>query len=249
LEDARAIVGLSNAHNLLLESKIVLQSVNVCYVNSSLNREQEGEVFTVAAMLSILRDDLDITSFQENAICLNRSEASLQSHLKYRSMDGFGNNLKHPYWGVANTPFGRFGPKTYADKIHTIRKGFRVSQELPNPREIVEKVLKQAKKTPRTSNILNTMLVAFIVYVPIDIGHSVPTETSSNTRINCCSVGNKNVLSPSVRHSSCMPLSIPKEDLFYKASGVGCLSHVRSQLASTQSEVQFGKLLRVSERT
>lgn len=234
------IVSLRNSQNLVLESR-ALSTLNSGYVNSSLTTEQEAEAFTLTAMLSVSRDASNLSSFQDNAVCLNRSEIVLKTWPKYRAFDGFGNNLKHPYWGAAEMPFGRFGPKTFADGIYTLRKSDRTLKNLPNPREIVEKVLKPAKKTPRNSNFPNTMLVSFIVYVPTDIGHSNPVETSNKTRIQCCSSGNKNPLPQSVRHSSCIPISVPKDDWFYKSSNVGCLSHVRSELASAPSDVQFGE--------
>jgi Animal haem peroxidase len=159
---------------------------------------------------------------------------------KYRSIDGFGNNLEHPYWGAVDTSFGRFGPKTFADGVNLIRKSDRTYQYLPSPREIVEKVLKVAKKTPRTSNISNSLLIQFLAFIAVDTSDSLPS--GKERQIPCCSAGNKAILPRKVRHSSCAPISISKDDSFYNSFDVRCTRFIRSQLVSSPSGVQFGEI-------
>jgi Animal haem peroxidase len=230
---------------LILESKGIPSTLNVGYVNSTLATSQEADAFTLAARFSIVRDGSNASLFQDNSVCLNRQETSITFRPKYRSMDGSSNNLKHPSLGAAETAFGRFGPKTYADGVYTVRKSDRVSQYLPSPREIVENVLKKALKVPKTKNISNTLLISFLVYIANDLGHSAPVAPNDPTqRISCCTAGNKAVLPRSIRHASCIPIMIPKDDKFYNASGVRCSSLVRAQLVSSPSSVQFGKLFK-----
>jgi Animal haem peroxidase len=50
-----------------------------------------------------------------------------------RTLDGSGNNLRHPDWGKAGTPYSRVGPENYADGIGTMAAG-------PPPRYISNRV-------------------------------------------------------------------------------------------------------------
>lgn len=233
---------MSRGQNLIVESKGIAPILNVGYLNTTLTSSQEAEAFALTAKLFISRNGASLTSFQDYAACLNRVETSVSSYPQYRTMDGFGNNLKHPYWGASETPFGRFGPKNYADGVFTMRKSDRVSQYLPSPREIVAKILKKAPKAKRTSRITNSLLLQFLVAFSHDAGHSLPVAANDGSRIGCCLKDNKGILPRQARNSACIPIPIPKDDAFYNASGTRCTSVVRSQTVSTPSGVQVGKI-------
>lgn len=216
--------------------------LSVGYSNSTLTPEQEADAFTVVAGMTI-RDGGSLASFQDNAVCLNRVETAVASRPKYQSMDGYGNNLAHPFWGNAETPFGRFGPKNYADGIHSLRKSDRTSLDLPSPREIVDKVLNKVKITQRTSKKLNSLFLQLIVALAHDVGHFSPVDPLNKAqRIGCCLPGNKAEIPGHSRHSACIPIEVPKDDEFYKKSETTCIGLVRSQMVSTPSGVQFGEI-------
>ncbi|VDN57478.1 unnamed protein product [Dracunculus medinensis] len=73
-------------------------------------------------------------------------------HSKYRSYDGQCNNLNHPFWGVAQTPFRRNLPPIYENGFNTpvgwdpnkLYFGFKK----PNPRSISMKLISTDEITP-----------------------------------------------------------------------------------------------------
>jgi hypothetical protein len=76
------------------------------------------------------------------------------------------------------------------------------------------------------------------------LGHQVPVDqVGTTTSTRCCSSGNAEVLSGDLSHSACLPLEIPDDDVFFSPAKVGCLNMVRSQIASSPADVQFGKLM------
>jgi peroxidase len=117
--------------------------------------------------------------------------------------------------------------------------------DLPNPRKIVLDILLKAEKKPRNPfNEPNQLLLLKILYVTHDMAHQVPVEAFDNCKeIRCCSSGNKKVLDPSVSHSACLPISIGKDDEFYKKADVGCLNMIRSESSSLPSIAQHGEVL------
>jgi peroxidase len=165
------------------------------------------------------------------------------SHPKYRSLNGYGNNLKNPYWGMAGMPFNRFGPKNYNDNAHTIKKSV-TGKPLPNPRDLVQNVLKKAQIFPRTANQPNQMYNYAILTITHDVAFQVPVEAFDNCKdIRCCTRGNKKVLDKKDLHSACMPISIPEDDPFYKPAGVGCLNMVRAEVATSPAKIHYGEIL------
>lgn len=213
------------------------------FINLWLADTRKADVFTTTAELMSDRHRGDLSSFEEHASCLQRFETPLTSHAKYRSIDGYGNNLKHPSWGAAGTPFARLAPKRYDDKVYSIRKSVTGS-DLPSPRKIVRDVLLKAKKTPRTSNIPITLINLIVLYATHDMAHQVPVEAfDTDKAIRCCGSGNHHVLDPSISHSACLPVSVAPDDPFYKKEHVGCLNMVRSQLSSSPDKVQYGEIL------
>lgn len=138
--------------------------------------KDEADAFTLAAKLEAEKNIADLKNFaKESAIALNRTIAPV-TLVQYRSFSGVDNNWKKPWLGSAGTPFGRFGPKTYSDGVHAVRKVFQSSQDLPSPRKIMEDILKMAEKKPRPTNKPNSLLNAFIFYFPHDMGHQAPVD-------------------------------------------------------------------------
>ena len=68
-----------------------------------------------------------------------------ESPLEHRSMDGQGNNLEHPAWGMAGTALLKRAPTSYADGIST------PTTSRPNPRTISNLVFSQSESVPNSS--------------------------------------------------------------------------------------------------
>jgi hypothetical protein len=197
----------------------------------------------VAARLMSDRNPAAYSQFSSNARCLKKKEVEVKTRPKYRTLDGFGNNLKHPYWGTPNTPFTRQGPKNYDDGISSIRKSV-TGAELPNPRKLVMDVLDKAEFKQRTVNNLTTFFILSNFYISHDQAHQTPVEAYNNcNEIRCCSSGNKKVLDHSVSHSACLPIAISKEDEFYGPANIGCLNMIRSEPVSSPTTIETGEIL------
>lgn len=52
----------------------------------------------------------------------------------YRTINGACNNVHHPKWGKAITPYGRIASASFSDGIHEIRKSVIKSESLPPAR-------------------------------------------------------------------------------------------------------------------
>lgn len=57
---------------------------------------KDSNIITKTAKLIAARNQSDLSSFQDHATCFGRSNHARNSHTKYRSIDGYGNNLKNP---------------------------------------------------------------------------------------------------------------------------------------------------------
>ena len=67
---------------------------------------------------------------------------------EYRSFDGTGNNLAHPFWGSAVTDYARMAPVDYADGIAAARLAGR-----PNPRSVGLALMRQTGTQPNNRNL------------------------------------------------------------------------------------------------
>lgn len=239
-EQAKTLVSLSQGKSSTLDTNN-RSDINVGFINSTLTDEQQSPVLTMTGMLSFYRDNLPLDVFQENAVCLGLNDTQETNHPKYRSFNGYGNNLEHPFWGVTETRFGRFGPKNYLDGIRTMRRSDRLLQELPSPREIIENVMKKAEKKKRTKNFSNVVFLSLLAALAADLGNIGNPGLKNGAPINCCAAGNRNVLPPAIRHPSCIPITVPKDDKFYKPSGTRCMSMLRATEATTTPELKIGK--------
>jgi peroxidase len=165
-----------------------------------------------------------------------------KSHPKYRSIDGRGNNLKNPDWGATDTPFSRFAPKNYEDGIYSIKKSV-TGNELPNPRLIVQEVLKKAVISTAPSMNYNLMAILLVLFITHDIHYQVPVQAENpKNGINCCTKGNSEVFPQHLSHSACLPISISKTDPNFKGQ-IGCQNFVRSQLGKYPKGVETGEIL------
>lgn len=227
--------------------RVVMEPHDIGFLNPRESREKylncrEADVFTETAKLLADKNLTELDSFDDYGYCLGRSLKPEIDHPKYRAIDGFGNNLKNPHWGASKSPFKRFAPKAYDDGVHSIRRSV-TGAELPNPRKIVQNVLLKAEKVGKPKNLPNMLISLIVLYLTHDMAHQVPSETFSNGEgIRCCSSRNRDVLSPSLMHSSCLPISIADDDPFYRHGDIGCLNLHRSVLSSPKCCLQFGEI-------
>ncbi|CRL07712.1 CLUMA_CG020666, isoform A [Clunio marinus] len=248
--DARTITSMRRVNERNLQaSGFIMQDDDIGYtepganlINSGAENRNAETITTVAGLLRD-REDIDVNSILNYAKCLHCRNLTLTSHSKYRSIDGFGNNLKNPFWGTSGTPFSRFGAKAYEDGIHSIRKSV-MGNDLPSPRKIVTKVLLQAQKANPPTQTPNTLINMLVLYLTHDMAFQAPIEGSyDNENIRCCSNRNKNVLAPEFSHSACLPVTVPENDPFYRKANVKCLNMVRAQQSSSPCTLQNGEIL------
>ena len=63
-----------------------------------------------------------------------------------RSLDGSGNNVRHPDWGQANTPYTRVAPPNYADGVGAGRRATHALRQQPDlQRHRTEPVLRERR--------------------------------------------------------------------------------------------------------
>jgi len=73
---------------------------------------------------------------------------------KWRTIDGYGNNVANPTWGTPGSQLRRMGPAVYGDGISTDRYSVvGVSSALPSPRVISNKVHPPAPGGKQPANI------------------------------------------------------------------------------------------------
>ncbi|KAJ6648728.1 Peroxidase [Pseudolycoriella hygida] len=186
---------------------------------------------------SLARHCKDYGNFPNN--CMQMSAATV--HPKYRPINGRGNNLKNPNWGMSNTPFSRFGSRNYEDGIYEIKKSVTGS-DLPNARLIVEEVLTKAVRSEPPSLMLNTLAILAVLFATHDLHYQVPMQPKSGDKeILCCQHDRRNTLPSSLSNSACLPIEIHKNDSFYKNGKIGCLNMVRSQIG--EFDAQAGEIL------
>lgn len=248
----KILVESQKPHDLFLEqigfvthSSIFRPETSSKYVyNTILN----ARILTVGAQMFKSKFSMSLSDYESLAHeCMKDPNLNLKKpnkHLKYRAIDGRGNNLKHPEWGAAGTPFARFGPKNYDDGIYTIKRSVAGS-DLPNPRLLVQELLLKAIRSPPPKVKYNLMALLIILFVTHDLHYQVPMQTQYNRRadIACCSKGNRDVLPPDLSNTACLPIEISKNDPFYKKGNVGCLNMVRSQLGKYTDGVEAGAIL------
>lgn len=245
---ARRLVNSELPSNAFLEQIGLLKhpfifSVDSC--NKNLTEEvKNAKIITVAAQ--IYKSELNICLDGFKAIarkCTNNPTLKIDTHPKYRSIDGRGNNLKNPEWGASNTPFARYGLRNYEDGIYKIKKS-STGTDLPNARLLVQELLMKAVRSPPPTVTYNLMALLIILFVTHDLHYQVPvTPQCKKADIRCCTKDNHDKLPADLLNSACFPIEISKEDPFYKHANIGCLDVVRSELGKYKYGVDPGQIL------
>ncbi|GAU91528.1 hypothetical protein RvY_03764 [Ramazzottius varieornatus] len=160
--------------------------------------------------------------------CLNRPQPPCDPSARYRSQDGWCNNLKLPFWGAALSPHIRVTPPRYDDGISTPRTLSVVTTSqgrplLPNVREISTTLSQGLDRPHPTVTLLLMQFGQFLdhdfVNTPISLVQTTKGEASPP---QCCNV------QPQCRDAACFPIDIPANDRFYAQFNVKCMEFVRS---------------------
>ncbi|XP_056003153.1 chorion peroxidase-like isoform X2 [Ostrea edulis] len=139
---------------------------------------------------------------------------------KYRTIDGSCNNLKNPYWGMAETPLIRFVCSAYDDGVNAPRKRGVVGP-LPEPRDIRLKI--HEKSLPRHElKKFTHFLMAFGQMLSHDILENIVSETPDGDDLDCCGVHRSDP-------NCIMPLKLRENDPFFSRFGRTCLNFARSE--------------------
>lgn len=210
---------------------------------------QQANIHTIGAQTFKKEYQMSVDDYESLAVrchdsgyiahqCMKNLQHTTNVHQKYRSIDGWYNNLKNPDWGAASTPFSRFDSRNYEDGIYSIKKS------LPNARLLVQEVLTKAVRSPPPSLTYNLLGLLVILFATHDLHYQVPMQPKSTDKeIRCCSKDGQFVLPPAFSNSACLPIEISEDDSFYKNGNIGCLNMVRSQIGEYSGDVQAGEIL------
>jgi len=134
----------------------------------------------------------------------------------YRTLDGFCNNVHHPYWGVAGSAYQRLLDAEYEDEEGVPRGGW-VDTRLPNAREVSTSIHHSRSSAPLHHKKLTLMVMQFGQLLDHDI--SLAPESSVE---ECCSNSEKS--------DDCFPIALPSEDNFYSKPEVSqtCMEFTRT---------------------
>ncbi|XP_069172909.1 salivary peroxidase/catechol oxidase [Procambarus clarkii] len=145
----------------------------------------------------------------------------------YRRPDGSCNNVQHPSWGAALTPFTRFLPPDYGDGVSSFRRAVD-GEELPNARTITNVL----NRSPNTfSNCFSALNMALGQFIDHDITFTPTTKGVKGAPIPCCT--SEVINNPDLHHPECMPIILAPDDPFFGAYGRSCIDLIRSSPAHT----------------
>ncbi|GIY61758.1 chorion peroxidase [Caerostris darwini] len=155
--------------------------------------------------------------------CQNQFNFTCQRNSRYRTFDGTCNNLRHPSWGMASSCFERLVDPDYADGTAEKRVA-RSGNPLPSPRRVS---LEVHAHLDNPTDYVTHMFMAWGQFLDHDISLS-PLSRVNNELIECCPTSDDD---PSI----CDPILIDRDDPFFAAFGIDCLSNVRSTMCATCS--------------
>nr|XP_018900796.1 PREDICTED: peroxidase-like isoform X2 [Bemisia tabaci] len=163
---------------------------------------------------------------------------------KYRSFDGSCNHRMHPGWGRANTAYRRLIAADYDDGIFTPR-GLTRGQEFPSARLLSTSLFYDEDRPDYTRTLAVVHWGQFIAHDLAFTG--VSKMLNLDKTVSCCQESGA-TLSPRHIHSSCIPISVPKDDPFYSKHGQTCMNYVRS-LNSMRADCHFGPAEQMNQAT
>ncbi|XP_065062497.1 peroxidasin homolog isoform X2 [Rhopilema esculentum] len=161
-------------------------------LHSNLNNLVSPEQVAMLANLS------GCTAHQNEANC-----SDLCFHMKFRSYDGSCNNLKHPMWGAALTPFGRLLSPIYENGFNT-PVAWNNTEGKPSARLISMEVMSTLNTTNDTE--LTHMAMQWGQFIDHDFTFQVTSpNTARFTDGGRCDVSCE-------KEHPCFPIEIPRND-------------------------------------
>ena len=140
--------------------------------------------------------------------CFGKARPLCNVHAPFRTADGTCNNLHHPNYGSANSPFVRLkgAEQDYADGISAPRVA-KSGRKLPNPR-LVSSTIFVDRDTPSPN--LNHLNMAWGQWLDHD------TTLGGQPRIECRGRCGPN-------QGECVGIQVPYDDLHFPSIGVFCM--------------------------
>lgn len=138
-------------------------------------------------------------------------------HRRYRTLDGTCNNIRHPLWGAAITPFGRLLDADYDNDLSLPRGWTRV---LPSPRQITQSALSSHGRQIREDSHFTLMLMQIGQFLDhdLDIAPVTPSRESFAGGISCDETCDNT--------SPCFPIPVSRSDT--RIRNRECLPFTRS---------------------
>ncbi|RWS11661.1 peroxidase-like protein [Dinothrombium tinctorium] len=158
---------------------------------------------------------------------------------RYRTYTGHCNNLKHPSWGAANTPFVRFLPPAYSDGIDGPRVSIVDKGPLPSPR-LITSIVHKDYDHPNAE--LSILLMSWGQFIDHDLTLAAPPRNELDHDFDCCS------MKPHLRHPLCMTMEIPTQDPFFSHYERTCMDFKRS-VAGQRPNCALGPRVHVNTLT
>lgn len=87
--------------------------------------------------------DMSSSKFYWKDLCPKHIRSMICTKSRYRTITAHCNNLKHPSWGAAKTPYSRYLPPDYADGL-TLPRASKSGEPLPSARLITSIVHRDA---------------------------------------------------------------------------------------------------------
>ncbi|KAG9509175.1 Chorion peroxidase, partial [Fragariocoptes setiger] len=173
------------------------------------------------------------------------------ANARFRSITGHCNNLAHPAWGAARTPFVRFVAPAYSDGVGAARTHSMLSAQvpLPAPRQVAARV--HVDIDVPSSDVTN-LFMSWGQLVDHDMALAAPPAAEHT----CCpSEGDSgdehetmkrrhddytHTIKRATNNSDlCMPIEVAPDDPFYSQFNVRCLDFRRS-LAGVRENCALG---------
>ncbi|XP_018495360.1 peroxidase [Galendromus occidentalis] len=137
---------------------------------------------------------------------------------RFRTQDARCNNIKHPSWGVTNTPFVRFLPQVYSNGIDGLRLA-KDGGDLPNPRAISNFIHRDFDEP---SPMLTILVMSWGQFIDHDLTLAAPPRDEQDLDFDCCGVP------PDMQHPLCLTIDVSPKDPFYGQFNRRCIEFKRS---------------------
>ncbi|XP_013194053.2 peroxidase [Amyelois transitella] len=163
---------------------------------------------------------------------------------RYRTFDGSCNNPVRSSWGQALTGYKRLLHPRYADGIEEPRRAMS-HKALPSARVVSTKLTNNLDRPDDSKTIALAVWSQFVYH---DLAHTPVRKTiHTDEAIRCCEDSGLS-LTPRYIHPSCLPISVPNDDPFFKDKYVTCMDYTRS-VTTFRGDCTFGASEQMNQAT